>query len=128
VGSTSRVLAQRLTAEADGEFVVFLIGMRINPESDGQPFVDLPGTGQPREKSETTGRPGKPQRDELRPEYDFSTLQGGVRGKYFKRAMAGTNLVLLDPDVARVFRDAKSVNQTLRRVAGLGKKKAGSSR
>jgi hypothetical protein len=71
---------------------------------------------------------GKPQRDELRPEYDFSTLKGGVRGKYFKRAMAGTNLVLLDPDVARVFRDAKSVNQTLRRVAGLAKKKAASSR
>lgn len=73
-------------------------------------------------------RSGKPQRDELRPEYDFSTLKGGVRGKYFKRAMAGTNLILLDPDVARVFRNAKSVNQTLRRVAGLAKKKAASSR
>ncbi len=73
-------------------------------------------------------RSDKPQRDELRPEYDFSTLKGGVRGKYFKRAMAGTNLVLLDPDVARVFRNAKSVNQTLRRVAGLAKKKAASSR
>ena len=71
---------------------------------------------------------GKPQRDELRPEYDFSTLKGGVRGKYLKRAMASTNLVLLDPDVARVFRDAKSVNQTLRLVAGLPKKTAASSR
>ena len=54
----------------------------------------------------------------------MSTLKGGVRGKYYKRAMAGTNLVLLDPDVARIFPDAKSVNRTLRRAAGLPKKKA----
>jgi hypothetical protein len=47
-------------------------------------------------------------------------LKGGVRGKYYKRAMAGTNLVLLDPDVARVFPDAKSVNQALRRAAIAG--------
>lgn len=73
-------------------------------------------------------RSAKPVRDDLRPEYDFSTLAGGVRGKYYKRAMAGTNLVLLDPDVARVFPDAKSVNQTLRRVAGLTKKRVASAR
>jgi hypothetical protein len=36
--------------------------------------------------------------DELRPEYDLSQLKGGVRGKYYKRAMAGTNLVLIEPD------------------------------
>jgi hypothetical protein len=54
-------------------------------------------------------------------------LKGGVRGKYYKKAIAGTNLVLLDPDVALVFRNAKSVNQTLRRVAGLAKKKRVSS-
>jgi len=63
-------------------------------------------------------------RDDLRSEYDFCTLKGGVRGKYYKRAIAGTNLVLLDPDVARIFPDAKSVNRTLRRAAGLPKKKA----
>jgi hypothetical protein len=72
-------------------------------------------------------RSGKPKRDELRPEYDFAALKGGVRGKYYKRAIAGTNLVLLDPDVARMFPDAKSVNQTLRRAAGLAKKKVSSS-
>jgi hypothetical protein len=72
-------------------------------------------------------RSAKPVRDDLRPEYDLSTLKGGVRGKYYKRAMAGTNLVLLDPDVARIFPDAKSVNQTLRRAASLAKKKAASS-
>ena len=73
------------------------------------------------------GRSAKPTRDELRAEYDFSTLEGGVRGKYYKGAVAGTNLVLLDPDVARIYPDAKSVNQTLRRAAGLTKKKAAST-
>jgi hypothetical protein len=52
--------------------------------------------------------------DELRPDYDFSQLKGGVRGKYAERYREGTNLVLLDPDVAAVFPDAKSVNDALR--------------
>jgi hypothetical protein len=49
--------------------------------------------------------------DEMRSEYD---LRGGVRGKYYKQYMEGTNVVLLDPDVAVVFRDSESVNQALR--------------
>jgi hypothetical protein len=49
--------------------------------------------------------------DEMRPEYDF---RGGVRGKYYKQYMEGTNVVLLDPDVAVVFHDSESVNQALR--------------
>ena len=49
--------------------------------------------------------------NEMRPEYD---LRGGVRGKYYKQYMEGTNVVLLDPDVAAVFRDSDSVNQALR--------------
>jgi len=49
--------------------------------------------------------------DDMRPEYD---LRGAVRGKYYKQYMEGTNLVLLDPDVAAVFRDSDSVNQALR--------------
>jgi hypothetical protein len=52
--------------------------------------------------------------DDLRPEYDLSTLKGGVRGKYYKQAMAGTNLVLLEPDVARAFPDSHAVNRALR--------------
>ena len=52
--------------------------------------------------------------DELRPEYDLTQLKGGVRGKYYKRAIAGTNLVLIEPDLARVFPDADSVNRALR--------------
>ena len=52
--------------------------------------------------------------DDLRPEYEFTSLRGGVRGKYFKRYSAGTNLVLLQPDVAAAFPDGKSVNEALR--------------
>ena len=53
----------------------------------------------------------KPANDELRPEYD---LRGGVRGKYYERYKAGTNVVLLEPDVAKVFRDSATVNEALR--------------
>lgn len=60
--------------------------------------------------------------DELRPEYDLSELlRGGVRGKYAKRYHAGTNLVLLDPDVRKGFRDEKAVNDALRLVIELRK-------
>ena len=52
--------------------------------------------------------------DELRPEYDLSKLKGRVRGKYAERYRAGTNLVLLEPDVAAAFPDAKTVNEALR--------------
>ena len=52
--------------------------------------------------------------DDLRPEYDFSQMKGGVRGKYVERYREGTNLVLLDPDVAEAFPDAKAVNDALR--------------
>ena len=47
-------------------------------------------------------------------EYDFS---GGVRGKYASQYAEGTNIVLLDPDVAKVFPDSASVNQALRALA-----------
>ena len=52
--------------------------------------------------------------DELRPTYDLSQLKGGIRGKYYKRAMAGTNLVLIEPDLAKAFPDTDSVNRALR--------------
>jgi len=52
--------------------------------------------------------------DELRPEYDFSKMAGGVRGKYVERYRAGTNLVLLDPDIAQAFPTDASVNEALR--------------
>lgn len=54
----------------------------------------------------------KPADDEMRPEYD---LRGGVRGKYYERYKQGTNVVLLDADLAKVFRDSATVNEALRR-------------
>ena len=50
----------------------------------------------------------------MRKEYDFDK---GIRGKYAKKYKAGTNVVLLDPDVAEVFKTPHSVNQALRSLA-----------
>lgn len=52
-------------------------------------------------------------RDELRREYHLSEMSG-IRGKYLARYRAGTNLVLLSPDVAKYFPDEQSVNSALR--------------
>jgi hypothetical protein len=52
--------------------------------------------------------------DELRSKYDFSSMAGGVRGKYVDRYRAGTNVVLLDQDVAKAFPTSTSVNEALR--------------
>ncbi len=60
--------------------------------------------------------------DELRPEYDLrQLLKGGIRGKYAKRYHAGTNLVLLDPDVRKAFPNERAVNDALRLVIELRK-------
>ena len=55
--------------------------------------------------------------DDLRREYDLSKLAGGVRGEYYRRATAGTNLVPIDPDLARMFPDSEAVNRALRVLA-----------
>ena len=55
--------------------------------------------------------------DDMRKEYDLSKLEGGVRGKYYRRATAGTNLVLIDPDLANMFPDSEAVNRALRVLA-----------
>lgn len=57
-------------------------------------------------------------KDEMRPEYDFS---GGVRGKYYEAYMQSSNVVVLDPDVAEIFRDSASVNEALRLLAKIAK-------
>ena len=41
--------------------------------------------------------------DDLRPEYDFASMKGGVRGKYAARAREGTNIVLIEPEVTEAF-------------------------
>ena len=57
----------------------------------------------------------KDEGDDLRPEYDFSSLRRrGARGEYAGRYRAGTNLVLLEPDVAAVFHTDEEVNKALR--------------
>jgi hypothetical protein len=66
--------------------------------------------------------PDRERDDDLRPEYDLGQLlKGGARGKYAERYQAGTNLVLLAPDVARAFPDEEAVNQALRLVMQLAK-------
>ena len=67
----------------------------------------------------------KVKRDELRPEYKRSDLGRGVRGKYYKSYREGTNLVLLSPDVAEVFKDEASVNEALRSLIKVAHKAAG---
>ena len=59
----------------------------------------------------TNRKPLKVAEPEMRSEYDFS---GAVRGRYYKRYLATTNVVVLEPDVARRFKNAASVNKALR--------------
>lgn len=56
--------------------------------------------------------------NEMRPEYDFS---GGVRGKYYEAYVQSSNVIILDPDVAEIFRDSASVNEALRLLAKIAK-------
>ena len=65
-------------------------------------------------------RPVNESDDELRPEYDLrQLLKGTARGKYAERYRAGTNLVLLEPDVAKAFPNGRAVNKALRLVLEL---------
>ena len=59
-------------------------------------------------------------KDEMQGEYD---IRGGVRGKYYERFRQGTNVVLLEADVATVFRDSDSVNQALQMLIDLARKR-----
>ena len=60
--------------------------------------------------------------DELRPEYHRDDFGDGVRGKYYEDYKSGTNLVLLNPDVAVMFPDEKAVNDALRSIIKQRKK------
>ena len=72
--------------------------------------------------------PANKRSDALRPEYDLSRLKGGVRGKYYQRATAGTNLVLIDPDLVSVFPDSAAVNRALRVLPDAAKAQAATHR
>ncbi len=54
--------------------------------------------------------------DDLGPEYDFASLKGGVRGKYYRRFQAGTNTVRLEPELPKAFPADEAVNEALRSV------------
>ena len=67
----------------------------------------------------------EPERDPLRPEYDFST---GARGRHHRVYRQGTNVVLLEPDVAAVFKDTAAVNAALRALVQIAAAQAGGKR
>ena len=71
---------------------------------------------------------GKRIADDLRPEYNLSRLKGGVRGKYYRQATAGTNLVLIEPELADVFPDTESVNRALQLLVDTAEAAAGPAR
>jgi hypothetical protein len=61
------------------------------------------------------------QPSDMLPEYDFASMKGGVRGKYAARYKAGTNLALLEPEVAKAFPTDAAVNQALRAILMLNR-------
>lgn len=52
----------------------------------------------------------------MKAEYDFATMKNGTRGKYYQRYREGTNVVLIDPDVAEAFPTENAVNEALRGI------------
>jgi len=69
--------------------------------------------------------PAKRRNDDLRPEYDLSELAGGVRGKYYRQATSGTNLVLIEPELMDVFPNTEAVNRALRLLVDTAEAAAG---
>jgi hypothetical protein len=68
-------------------------------------------------KDANTKKPASKHRSSvMRAEYDFSN---GIRGKYKDRYSLGTNVVLLDPELAKAFPDSKSVNEALRALVAI---------
>jgi len=67
----------------------------------------------------------KAKSDELRPEYRREDLGPGVRGKYLEAYRAGTNLVLLSPDIAKVFSTEQAVNDALRSLIEVAQRSVG---
>ncbi len=65
---------------------------------------------------------------EIRAEYAREDLGEGVRGKYYDEYRNGTNLVLLEPDVAEAFPDTKSVNDALRALKAIAERTASSAK
>jgi hypothetical protein len=66
--------------------------------------------------------------DELRPQYRREDLGKGVRGKYFESYQKGSNLVLLNPDVAKVFPTEAAVNKALKSLIDVAQRSTGLTR
>ena len=60
-------------------------------------------------------------KDDLRPEYNLAELKGGVRGKYRKTYEENSNVVVIEPDLAKAFPNTKAVNDALRELLKLRK-------
>jgi hypothetical protein len=60
--------------------------------------------------------------EEMAPEYDFAAMRKAVRGKYYERMKRGSNLILLDPDLAEAFPTSEAVNGALRSLLELARK------
>ena len=71
----------------------------------------------------TTKKPGPRRADELRREYKLAELKHPIQGKHYSRAAAGSNLVLLDADLAQAFPTAKAVNDALRLLVTVARTK-----
>ena len=56
--------------------------------------------------------------NDMRPEYDFASMKGEVRGKHYEQYRKGTNFVLIEPDVAAAFPTEDAVNEALRGILG----------
>jgi hypothetical protein len=84
------------------EFGLLALGSRIAPNGKAM-------------KKQTKRKPPT-DKDTMRPEYDFSK---GVRGKHAAKYAEGTNVVVLEPDVAQEFQTTEQVNETLRAVSKL---------
>ena len=73
----------------------------------------------PAVKEKTMKKPRNDDTDTMRDEYPSELIRSGVRGKYAARFKKGTRAVVLDPDIAGAFPDAKSVNAALRTLVQL---------
>ena len=72
--------------------------------------------------SKSGGAPRERDANEILPEYDAALLRQGVRGKYVQRFREGTNLVVLDPDIAAAFPDSETVNAALRALLDIARR------
>ena len=115
-------------AHSEGEIRFLLIGvttdqrMVVVPTRNGA-IIYVSSTRAQR-RGGRSGTMSKVQRTddfEMREEYDFSK---GVRGKYAARYAQGSNIVVLDPDIAEVFPDSESVNKALRAIAEIARERA----